>query len=165
MANPGDERAAGNIPPGPWIADDANSEGEPNEVWHIYAAYDTKDEVKVAEAYNKPNADMIASVPEMREALQEIAKGKGRFSRDPLTHASNTIEDMKALAVGALAGVQPQAPADYKGPSPEDLRLVAHILRPGHHRLALVIDDETTDEEKGALMRLYMAFGQDAETP
>ncbi len=38
----------------------------------------------------------------LREALIQIAKGEGRFSRDPLTHASNTIEDMKALADTAL---------------------------------------------------------------
>ena len=38
----------------------------------------------------------------MREALEQIAKGEGRYSRDPLTHASNTIEDMTALARAAL---------------------------------------------------------------
>ena len=36
------------------------------------------------------------------EALKEIAEGKGRYSLDPLTHASNTIEDMKKLATDAL---------------------------------------------------------------
>ena len=36
-------------------------------------------------------------------ALREIAKGEGRYSMDQLTHAANTIEDMKALAVAALA--------------------------------------------------------------
>jgi hypothetical protein len=35
-------------------------------------------------------------------ALREIARGEGRFSRDPLEHASNTIEDMKRLATDAL---------------------------------------------------------------
>lgn len=43
------------------------------------------------------------------QALRQIAKGEGRFSRDPLTHASNTIEDMKALAVAALAGPQEES--------------------------------------------------------
>lgn len=37
------------------------------------------------------------------KALEEIAKGQGAFSRDPLTHASNTIDDMKGLAREALA--------------------------------------------------------------
>ena len=36
-------------------------------------------------------------------ALREIAQGKGRYSMDKLEHAANTIEDMKALAVAALA--------------------------------------------------------------
>lgn len=36
------------------------------------------------------------------KALVEISKGEGRFSTDQLTHANNTIEDMKALAVAAL---------------------------------------------------------------
>ena len=37
------------------------------------------------------------------EALAEIAKGEGAFSRDPLTHAGNTIDNMKRLATAALA--------------------------------------------------------------
>ena len=36
------------------------------------------------------------------EALEEIAKGEGRFNRDHLIHCENTVEDMKALAVAAL---------------------------------------------------------------
>lgn len=43
------------------------------------------------------------AAPELYEALQEIAKGMGRFSLDQLTYAENTIEDMQALAVKALA--------------------------------------------------------------
>ena len=39
---------------------------------------------------------------ELRAALEKIAEGKGAFSLDPLTHASNTIDDMKALANAAL---------------------------------------------------------------
>ena len=38
----------------------------------------------------------------LRKALEEIAKGEGRFSRDPLTHANNTVQDMKAIALAAL---------------------------------------------------------------
>lgn len=41
-------------------------------------------------------------------ALKKIAEGRGRYSRDPLTHADNTIEDMKAVASAALAGEYPE---------------------------------------------------------
>lgn len=36
------------------------------------------------------------------KALKEISEGKGAYSRDPLKHAENVIEESKALAVGAL---------------------------------------------------------------
>ena len=39
-------------------------------------------------------------------ALEEIAKGEGRFSRDHLTHCTNTVEDMKEIAEAALTRVQ-----------------------------------------------------------
>ena len=38
----------------------------------------------------------------LRGALLEIMKGEGRFSRLPIEHAENTIEDMKQLAREAL---------------------------------------------------------------
>jgi len=38
-----------------------------------------------------------------RLALTEIAKGEGRYSRDQLEHADNCINDMKELAIAALA--------------------------------------------------------------
>ena len=41
---------------------------------------------------------LCAAAPEMLTALKEIAKGEGRFSRDPMTHAQNTIEDMLHIA-------------------------------------------------------------------
>jgi hypothetical protein len=39
-------------------------------------------------------------------ALREIARGEGRFSRDPYEHACNTIEDLIAIARAALAPEQ-----------------------------------------------------------
>ena len=45
---------------------------------------------------------LVEAVRVAREALAEISKGNGRFSQDHLTHASNTIEDMKELANEAL---------------------------------------------------------------
>lgn len=40
---------------------------------------------------------------EMAEALAVISHGSGKFSRDPLEHAANCIEEMKAIAEAALA--------------------------------------------------------------
>ncbi len=48
----------------------------------------------------------------LRAALRQIAKCEGRFSRDQLTHAGNTIEDMEAIANGALAGTWTVPDAD-----------------------------------------------------
>jgi len=45
-----------------------------------------------------------ARVRELEEALREIAKGEGPFSRDHLKHAANCIESMKNIAITALAG-------------------------------------------------------------
>jgi hypothetical protein len=49
------------------------------------------------------NAALIASAPDLLRALEKISKAEGRYAVDPLTHASNTIEDMQALAVAAIA--------------------------------------------------------------
>ena len=40
---------------------------------------------------------------ELYQALKEISEGKGRYSTDPLTYASNVIEDMITIAKQALA--------------------------------------------------------------
>ena len=46
----------------------------------------------------------------LESALRKIAKREGRFSRDHLTHAGNTIEDMSAIAETALTGTWEQEP-------------------------------------------------------
>jgi len=38
----------------------------------------------------------------MREALEEILKKEGAYSRDRLTHAINTIKNMESIARRAL---------------------------------------------------------------
>lgn len=45
-----------------------------------------------------------------RTALGEIAARRGAYSRDPLTHAQNTINNMEALALDALDALRAQAP-------------------------------------------------------
>lgn len=52
--------------------------------------------------YTKEDAKLIASAPQMYEALKEIAQGKGRYDTDKLIHASNTIEDMIKIAKDAI---------------------------------------------------------------
>ena len=55
------------------------------------------------EAEANANARLIASAPGMLAALRKVAKGEGAFNRDPLTHASNCIESMKAIAEAEIA--------------------------------------------------------------
>jgi len=59
------------------------------------------------ERANKAEADLAAALKRaeaLQEALVEISWGEGAFSRDPLTHAGNTIENMKSIARTALSG-------------------------------------------------------------
>ena len=51
-------------------------------------------------------AQMRGRDARMEKALREIIKGEGRYSFDRLTHARNTIEDMKALAQEALREIE-----------------------------------------------------------
>lgn len=66
------------------------------EVWHVCSDCDR--------TFPADLATMTIRAKYLEDALQQISEGRGRFSRDPLTHASNTIDDMMAIAVGALAG-------------------------------------------------------------
>ncbi len=68
----------------------------------------------VAECKTGESASIIeqlrARVAALSEALEQITKGEGRFSMDHLTHASNTIDDMKAIAREALGAARSAAP-------------------------------------------------------
>lgn len=50
------------------------------------------------------SSDLLADNKRLRMALEEISKGEGRYSMDRLMHATNTIEDMKEIAIKALLG-------------------------------------------------------------
>lgn len=77
--------------------------------------YDTRDFI-IALRNAAPDLFRLAlyglAAKRMVEALVTISKGEGRFSRDPLTHADNTIEDMKKVATDALAAYEEMKPND-----------------------------------------------------
>ncbi len=72
------------------------AEATANEAAHFEAGCANRLERERLEA--KPKAVV--------EALEQIAEGAGPFSRDPLEHASNCIEAMKATALAALAAAR-----------------------------------------------------------
>ncbi len=55
----------------------------------------------------RKNKAKVLAAPEMLEALIEISEGKGRYDLDPIQHAANCIEDMKALALEAIQKATP----------------------------------------------------------
>ncbi len=72
-------------------------------------AIDNQGKYHTPSAVTASHNTLLAQVAELKEAneryrkaLEEIREGYGRFSTDPFTHAVNTIDDMKALAVEAL---------------------------------------------------------------
>jgi len=67
------------------MVDKALFDGEP---YHTGACYEV--------------AKLRVENEQLKLALKEIAKGEGAFSLDPLTHASNTIDNMKEIAEKAL---------------------------------------------------------------
>jgi hypothetical protein len=79
---------------------------------------------RVSNKLHKDCADLLekaeAEVERLKEALTDIAKGEGRYNRDPLTHASNTIEDMQALASAALRGDDDEASGTPPDPTWEE---------------------------------------------
>jgi len=46
---------------------------------------------------------MQDKINEVLTILEEAAKGEGAFNRDPIVHAENTIDNMKALIGEAIA--------------------------------------------------------------
>ena len=53
-----------------------------------------------------------ARIATLEAALREILKCEGRFSRDPLEHASNTIYAMAYTAQNALDGTWQEKESD-----------------------------------------------------
>lgn len=61
------------------------------------------------DCYDSLEDHVRSVVGNLRDALQRIAKKEGRYSRDPMTFAENTIEDMARIASEALEAAAPQS--------------------------------------------------------
>lgn len=109
-----------------WEVDREKPRGE-DEYHHVIAFVKLGTEKRVATLFDSMNADSLlteddrrtilnfaaaarADVPwlldqvvVLRAALEEISKGAGPFSHDPLEHATSTIEAMKEAAREALS--------------------------------------------------------------
>ena len=59
---------------------------------------------EAVEGLEAANLRLTAQVEKYQTALREIEKGEGAFSRDPLEHAENTIDNMKDIAHRAREG-------------------------------------------------------------
>ena len=85
-----------------WHERFAKEEVENRKRWHRKEVIE-----KVCEPFTtewlETNTAVLKASNDMYEALKEILEGKGRYSMDKLTHAENTIEDMKELAKQAIA--------------------------------------------------------------
>lgn len=91
------------------IKREANGEHRGNAVTLAWLAAKSANATiaRLERAYLSELADYAKEVGWLRTlkpALEQICKGEGEFSRDPLEHATNTIENMKAIAAATLAG-------------------------------------------------------------
>jgi hypothetical protein len=95
---------------GPWIINDHMAKDKRvNCFWYKIQddSGNTIAEVKgrhcgINNSTAEANAKLIVAGLKMLEALIEISEGKGRYDLDPIQHAVNCIEDMKALALEAI---------------------------------------------------------------
>ena len=76
---------------------------EVDDVWYPFAYMDLEEHGAEPTVHQKIAASLMCCAPEFLEALKEIAKGEGAFSLDRLTHANNTVENMKEIAQNAIA--------------------------------------------------------------
>ncbi len=108
------ERLARAATPGPWTAE--RQDGDSGEIYYALHGknYDfitnvgdhannwLHDAAFIAAANPQAVLGLLARVRELEGALTEIAKGEGEYSRDPMEHAINTIDSMKAIATKAI---------------------------------------------------------------
>lgn len=95
-----------NATPGPWKIAHSSAPDWTGD-WYIHAPGGTL--IAMSEGWSdeeQANARLIAAAPDLLEALKEIAKGEGAYSRDPLIHAGNVITNMKVIANEAIHKVE-----------------------------------------------------------
>ena len=82
---------------------------------------------------------------EIIKILEEIAKGEGVYSLDPLQNANNTIGNMKSLAEEALSKLQSQeSPKEYS--RPEHLEMATTAMKLYLNSILNQIPDEIHNE-------------------
>lgn len=61
------------------------------------------------EAYrNRVEVEQLkAQNAQLLEALREISEGEGAYSRDPITHLGNCLDNMKRIAINSIATQSP----------------------------------------------------------
>ena len=72
------------------------------EIFHEKDSWGREGAIRIDIVY----CPMHKAAQEMLEALKEIAKMEGAYSRDPLTHAENVIENLTNIANKAIAKVE-----------------------------------------------------------
>ena len=89
----------------PWRMEKSGVSGTPPRERDVYEIIDAEGNDIGGMFFEEEARQIITAVnayEPMRTALAEIAKGEGPYSRDPLTHADNCIDAMKAIAVKVL---------------------------------------------------------------
>jgi hypothetical protein len=97
--------------PRPWAADPDEREGYE---WNIHIVEAADPHMRIAFTSNGPGSEANAALivkavnnhDALVRALEEIAEGVGRYSHNAFEHACNTIEDMKQIALDALARLE-----------------------------------------------------------
>ena len=83
--------------------DDGEAMQRRHEACDTWLSWDSDTYYRRACALLRPDVEPGEALKQIRAAFAIIGKGEGAFSRDPLEHAGNCIEDMKGQARAALA--------------------------------------------------------------
>ena len=70
-----------------------------DELIELFIDLNKGQSIKLADFIIEREKALQNELDEAREALKEIAKGEGAYDMDQLKHASNTIDNMKSIAL------------------------------------------------------------------